>query len=321
MWSPLTFNQEKAGENSCRLLLTVIAALIIFWVHSGFAAGNAELCAVDDLPQKVCLPKAAKRVISLAPSLTEIVFSLGAGSLLVGRSERCDYPPEALRIPVVGAYMKPDLEKIVSLNPDLVLVTKPGARKELASRFDALRIPLFVSDSQNIDDIFELVLNLGILLSREQEARTLVRDARAELDSLERSIAHSKHPTVLVAVGVRPLFVAGGRSYIGSLIRNAGGDNVAENASIPYLRYSKEAVLASDPDFILTLNKDCTNERECWDEWKEFSLLSAVRNRRVVTIDADTIARPSLRIVDAMKMLTQILHPHLRVGYEKNENR
>ncbi len=320
MWSPLTSDPNRNRGNN-RNVLYWLAALIICLICFGPDVKAAHVCAVDEISRKVCVSSPVKRVISLAPSLTELVFSLGAGPLLVGRSARCDFPREALKITPVGAYMKPDLERIVSLNPDLVLVTKPGARDELVSRLDSLGIPVYVSNSEKVDDIFKLILNLGILLSRKPVAEALVRGARAELEMLEQSIADTQHPTVLVAVGVRPLFVAGGRSFIGSLIRKAGGRNIAEHARVPFLRYSTEEVLARDPDFILTLNKDCADELECWNEWKRFSNLSAVQNRKVVTLDADTIARPSLRIVAAMKMLTQILHPGLKLGCAKEKKR
>ena len=262
MWFPLISNRGSPAINSTRLLFAV-AVFAVFWAHSWPTAWSTDLCVVDDLPRKVCLSSSVHRVISLAPRPHGNRLFSGGRFTPRGAFRPVRLSPEARKLVPVGAYMKPDLERIVSLKPDLILTTKTGARKELVYRLDSLGIPVFVSNSENVGDIFKLVLRLGKLLGKQQTAESLVRDARADLTNLKRSIAHADRPTVLFAVGVRPLFVAGGDSFIGSLIREAGGSNIAEKANVPYLRYSTEEVLARDPDFIFTLNKDCAGQREC----------------------------------------------------------
>ena len=125
-------------------------------------ADNApKVCVEDDLSRQVCVSAFPKRVISLAPSLTQMVFDLGAGHTLVGRTARCDQPPEALKIREIGAYMSPDLERIIALRPELVLSPETGMRKEVVDRLTELGIPTFVDNSNTLDDIVHTITGLG----------------------------------------------------------------------------------------------------------------------------------------------------------------
>lgn len=148
----------------------LLVFFLVCWYGHGFC--QSEKCVQDGLGKTVCAKKDLKRILSFAPSFTELVFSLGAGDLLVGRSARCNFPREAQKVPVVGGYMRPDLERTIALNPDLVLTTKraAGIEMEMVYRLQALGIPVFVAESQNIDEILTVVAKLGKLLSRESVA-------------------------------------------------------------------------------------------------------------------------------------------------------
>ena len=187
----------------------------------------------DDLSRQVCVSAFPKRVISLAPSLTEIVFELGAGHTLVGRTARCNEPPEALKIQDIGAYMNPDLERIIALRPDLVLSPETGMRKEVVDRLTELGIPAFVDNSNTLDEIVHSINRLGTILGRESDAKTIVQQFQQRRQAVRERVDHVSKPLILFAVGIRPLVIAGGRSFIGSLIREAGGVNVAEDAAVP----------------------------------------------------------------------------------------
>ena len=269
-----------------------------------------KVCVEDDLSRQVCVPAFPKRVISLAPSLTEIVFDLGAGHPLVGRTERCNEPPEALKIQDIGAYLNPDLERIIALRPDLVLSPEAGMRKEVVNRLTELGIPTFVDNSNSLDEIVHTVNRLGTILGRESDAKAVVQQFQQRRQAVRERVAHVSKPLILFAVGIRPLVLAGGRSFIGSLIREAGGVNVAEEAAVPYPKFSMEEVARRDPDIIVVLNKECRDD-ECFNEWQRHQALSAVRNNQVYELDADLIARPSPRIMDALEQLAAILHPEI----------
>lgn len=269
-----------------------------------------KVCVEDDLSRQVCVPAFPRRVISLAPGLTEIVFELGAGHTLVGRTARCNEPPEALKIQDIGAYLNPDLERIISLSPDLVLSPETGMRKEVVDKLTELGIPAFVDNSQTLDEIVHSINRLGTILGRESEANTIVQQFQQRRQATRDRVDHISKPLVLFAVGIRPLVIAGGRSFIGSLIREAGGVNVAEDAVVPYPKFNMEEVARRDPDIIIVLNKECRGD-ECFNEWQRHQALSAVRNNKVYELDADLVARASARIIDALEQLAAIFHPEI----------
>jgi len=283
--------------------------------QSGKTFGNSykadhipKVCVVDDLSRRVCVSAFPKRVISLAPSLTQMVFDLGAGHTLVGRTARCDQPPEALKIREIGAYMSPDLERIIALRPELVLSPETGMRKEVVHRLTEIGIPTFVDNSNTLDQIVHSIDRLGTILGRESDAKTVVQQFQQRRQAVRERIANVNKPLILFAVGIRPLVLAGGRSFIGSLIREAGGVNVAEEAAVPHPKFSMEEVARRDPDIIIVLNKECRDD-ECFKEWQRHRDLRAVKNNRIYQLDADLIARPSPRIMDALEQLAAILHP------------
>jgi iron complex transport system substrate-binding protein len=288
--------------------LVVVSGLLL--VLPAGAEPDSKVCVEDDLSLQVCVPTSPKKVISLAPSLTEIVFDLGAGHLLVGRTERCNQPPQALDVQDIGAYLNPDLERIIAWTPDLVLSPEAGMRKEIVNRLAELGIPTFVDNSSSLDRIVHTVNRLGTIFGRESNARAVVGRFQQRRQAVRERVADVAKPLVVFAVGIRPLVLAGGRSFIGSLIREAGGANIAEEAPVPYPKFSMEEVARRDPDIIVVLNKECRDD-ECFTAWRAHRNLKAVRKGLIYQIDADLIARPSPKIMDAFEQLAAILHPTL----------
>ncbi|MFH0821457.1 MAG: helical backbone metal receptor, partial [Pseudomonadota bacterium] len=238
--------------------------------------------------------------------LTEMVFALDAGDRLVGRTERCNVPRQALKVPEIGAYLNPDIERVLAARPDLVLANLSATRKEVVERLARMGIPVFVADSVSIDGICSVIARVGTLLHREARSRDIVAGIHERLKALRVRVTGSDRPTVLFAVGTRPLVAAGGKSFVGALIREAGGVNIAEDAPKPFVRYSIEEVMNKDPDIILVLNKECVGD-QCIDLWKEHGALTAVKKGRVHPLDADLMARPSPRIMDGLEELARIL--------------
>ncbi len=292
-----------------RRVLTIFTAVFIW--SPGAAVLGVEVCVTDDLSRRLCIPGHAARTISLAPSLTEIVFAVGAGRRLVGRTGRCDYPPEASKIPAIGAYLKPDIERLISLSPDLVLATKSGTRKEMVSHLENLGLKVFVAESRSVDDVFSLIRRVGILLGTQDKASALVTELARTRKALRLKLANVKKPSVLFLVGTRPLVVAGGKSSIGAMIREARGVNIAEDAGIPHPKYSGEEVIKKDPDLIVMLGKEHMNRESSLEELKRFGELSALKNGRVYQMDGNLLARPSPRVIEGMEKLAAILHPEV----------
>ena len=233
---------------------------------------------------------------------------LGQDMYLVGRTARCNEPPEAMKIQEIGAYMSPDLERIIALRPDLVLSPETGMRKEVVVRLTEIGIPTFVDNSNTLDEIVHSIERLGTILGRESDAKTVAEQFQRRRQAVRKRVQHASKPLILFVVGIRPLVLAGGRSFIGSLIREAGGVNVAEEAAVPHPKFSMEEVAKRDPDIIIVLNKDCRDD-ECFKEWQRHPDLRATNNSQIYQIDADLIARPSARIMDALEQLVAILHP------------
>lgn len=278
-----------------------------------FGGFPPEVCVTDDLHRQVCVRKTPERVVSFAPSLTEAVFALDAGDLLVGRTRRCNYPEAVTKIREIGSYTRPDIERVIAPRPDLVITTKDGARPEAIERLADLGVPVFIDDSRSLDDVCHLVMRLGKLLSREAEASRIIGDIQQRRHKMSARLGTAQRPSVLLAVGTRPLVVAGGKSFIGALIREAGGANVAEYVAFPFPRLSMEEVITKDPEIILVLDKEC-RDTECSDEWRQHQLLQAVRNGRIHPLDADVMARCSPRIIEALEQLARLLHPSLFTG-------
>lgn len=289
-------------------LLSSVLAVWFLLVSEAQALEPRRVCVTDHLHREICLSQAPHRIISLAPSLTETLFALNAGSLLAGRTERCNYPPETSQIPVVGAYMTPDLERVMDLKPDLIIAPQAGTKKETLARLAHLDIPIFVDDSRNLDDIRDVLRKLGRLLDREIEAEEIIKQFDERRTSVQQRIRTQGTPSVLFAVGSSPLVVAGGKSFLGSLIREAGGRNMAENERIPFPKLSMEEVLRKDPDIILVLDKECPSDR-CIEGWRRHHRLKAVRAGRIYVMEGDLMARPSPRIAEGLWQLAKILHP------------
>ncbi len=305
-------NANTNFESFPRRFVFELSVLLCAWLLTApCSAGPApDICVTDDLSRRVCLPRVPQRIVSFAPSLTELTFLLGAGDRLVGRTERCNHPQGASRVPEIGSYMKPDLERVIRLRPDLVITTTDGARPEAVERLTQLGLVVFVDDSRSLNHVINLVLRLGRLLGRDPEAERIARDFDQRLQAMRSLVLGAPAPTVLFAVGSRPLVVAGGKSFLGSLIKEARGANIAEHEPIPFPRFSIEEVIRQDPDLILVLDKECHDE-ECRAEWRRHVMLKAVREERIFPLDADLMARCTPRIIDGLEELVRLFHPGL----------
>ena len=268
------------------------------------------VCVKDSLGALVCVQESPKRIVSLAPSLTELVFELKAGSRLVGRTTKCNIPEAAKAVTNIGSYGSPDFEKLMSVRTDLVLAPKTGIRPEFIQHLKSLGVPVYVDDSSNIEQIEETINNVGKLLGSDDEASRIVNDIRVRRRTIKKLTDTVAKTTVLFVIGIRPLVVAGGRSFLGSLVREAGGSNIAENTTVEYPKFSIEEVVRCDPDLILMLDKECRG-KECVNQWKDFSHLKAVKNKRVYELDADLMARPGVRTIEGLEKLVAFLHPEI----------
>lgn len=264
----------------------------------------------DQTGRRVKLPDHPRRLISIAPSITETLYELGLGDRLVGDTDNCDYPPQAKALPHVGAMVNPSLEKIVSLKPDLVLGTDEANRRETADQLERLGIPLYGVTAHTVEGVIQSVEDLGRILDWEQPTQKLVASLRARVAAVDKRVQGQPRPKVLFVVWYRPLITAGNQTFISNVIRRAGGDSISDDMKMEWPHMGLETVLSRSPDVILFPKTEAfapgVDEFRKLPGWRD---LTAVKNHRLYFVE-ETIMRPSPRLVDALEELANILHPH-----------
>jgi iron complex transport system substrate-binding protein len=288
----------------------------ILWLLLAVAPAQAATIS-DMLGRPVTVPDGPLRVVSLAPSLTEIVFALGRGDWLVGVTDFCDYPPEARSKPRVGGPMTPDLERVVRARPDLALATADGNPRETLAQLARLHIPVFAVKAEGYAGILGSAEAVGRALRAELEAAALVQDIRDRVAAIRRAVALRVRPRVLYLVWTDPLIAAGPATYIHDLIEMAGGENVVRERSVPYPRLSWEEVVGAAPEVILVAShRDGPDRPSIGEVWRGWQSVPAVRSGRIIAVPGDTIHRPGPRVAEGVERLARAIHPEVftRIG-------
>jgi iron complex transport system substrate-binding protein len=261
----------------------------------------------DQTGRRVNLPDHPRRLVSIAPSITETLYALGLGDRLVGDTDYCDYPPQARAIPHVGALLNPNLEKIVALKPDLVLGTDEVNRRETADQLDRLGIPLYGVTAHTVEGTIQSLEDLGHVLDWDQPTQELGARLRARVAAVEKQVQGQPRPKVLFVVWYRPLITAGSQTFISNVIRCAGGVSISDDLKSEWPHMGLEEVLKRTPDVIIFPQADAfapgLDEFQKLPGWRD---LAAVKNHRLYFV-AETIMRPSPRLVDALEELARIL--------------
>lgn len=251
---------------------------------------------------------APKRIVSLVPTATETLFALGAGDLLVGRSKFCDEPPAARSLPAVGDAAAANVERIVRLDPDLVLVASGPQEEALAALKGPIRVETVLADT--IAGVRETTTRLARLTGREEAGRRLLAEIDAALAVARARHAAGSGPRVLFAAQHEPLLVAGAGSYVGELLAAIGARNVAGDMDRPWPTLSLESLVARDPQVILDAALDPEGDPGAAGEefWGQFGPLSAVRDGRVRRVTAEAVVRPGPRLPRALRILEDLVY-------------
>ncbi|MDA8107442.1 MAG: cobalamin-binding protein [Betaproteobacteria bacterium] len=277
--------------------------LLVFAALLACALGaRAAVNARDDTGHLVRVPAPAKRVVSLAPNLTELVFAAGAGDRVVGVISGSDYPPAARRLPRVGIEGAIDPEAVLALRPDLVVAWPSAGDARVLERLAALGIPVFRSEPRSLDDIAHTLETLGRLTGRSAPAEAAARDFRERLARLEREYSGRAKVGVFYEVWDRPLMTVGARDLITQVIRLCGGENVF--AHLPGLapQIDREAVLRADPEAIVASGTN--GKRPAWlDDWRAFPSLLAVQRDNLFFVPPDLLQRDTPRILEGADRL------------------
>ncbi len=288
----------------------VMRRWIILWLAAA-ATVCGPLCA-----------QAPKRIVSTAPSITELLYALGLGDRIVGVDRFSRYPPEAQKKPKVGDYVNPNLETIASLRPDLVII--PVNPVKLAERLAILRLKVLEIDQDTIAKLYESFRIVGEAVGARAQAAKLASTVRGQLEAIRQRAAPLKKTRMMFVIGRTPnrldgLIVVGQASYLNEIIALAGGENVFRDAVAPYPGVSLEEVLARNPDVIVdmgdmadTVGVTDEHKREVTSLWDRLSSVAAVKQHRVYAVASDIYVEPGPRVVDAAKAFLEMLHPEVK---------
>jgi iron complex transport system substrate-binding protein len=266
----------------------------------------------DQLGREVRVPEDPGRIVSLAPSITEIIFALGAERRLVGVTQFSDHPPEADTLPKVGSYVHLDLERIAALRPDLCIAIKDGNPREVAERLEGLGIPVYAVDPRDLNSVMRSIREVGHLVNREEGASVLVERMRRRIESVKVRVENAPHrPGVFFQIGITPIVAVGTNTFIHELIVLAGGKNLTAGPT-PYPRFTREQVLTMMPEVLIITSMTRGGAfDQVKAEWLRWPQMPAVKNGRIHVVDSNIFDRPSPRLVDALELLARLTQPAL----------
>ncbi len=260
----------------------------------------------DDLGRLVAINGTPQRIVSLAPSNTEILFALGLGEKVVGVTDWCDYPPEALEKEKVGGYITPDIEKIRALDPDLILVAH-GLPLEVIDTLENLGLSVFGIKTINLDDLLNDVKTVGEITDKEVEAQALTSEMESRIKAVTNKTEELEEgPKVFYIISHDPLWTVCSGTFIHELIEKGGGVNICQNIT-GYAEISIEYVLARNPEIIIASE---------WSyDWAqnatELASTNASQTDRIYTLDDDLVQRPGPRLVDGLEWFAYFIHPEI----------
>lgn len=252
------------------------------------------------------------RFVSLAPATTEILFALGLDSEIVGVSSFCNYPLEAQKREKIGTFSQPNIEKIVSLKPDVVFCT--GLEQApIVEKLNHLNLKVYVSNPNNIKELFDSIEKIGVITERQKKAHALIKSMKHSIEAIyskTKSISERNKPKVFMEIWSAPLTTVGRDSFVNELITLAGGINIAQDTKKAYSYFSPEQVIKRNPDCIILtymaneMPIETVSRRLGWQE------ISAVKTKRVYNdINSDLLLRSGPRLVDGLRELHERLYP------------
>jgi iron complex transport system substrate-binding protein len=273
------------------------------------AVPAAAFTTRDMLGRDVTLAAPPARIVSLVPSVTEILYALNAEYLLVGVTDFCDFPPQARRQPKVGGMVAPSLEAIVALRPDLVIATTEGTREETFSELSRVGVPVYLVAAHHVADAMALLRRLGALTRRDVAAGPLVARLEQRIEAVKKAVGPFGRPRVLYVLWPEPLIVPGREALVTELIQLAGGQSLTADDAEAWPRYSLEAAVARSPEVILLANHGAGTGAVVLEKWQRLQSLPAVKSGRLRSVDGDLMHRYGPRFVDGLEQLARAIHP------------
>ena len=289
----------------------VLAAAVVLAAAPVLAAGPARaLTLVDMLGREVTLPAPPRRIISLVPSATELIYALGGEDRLVGRTDYCDYPPAAKSKPSVGGMISPSLETIAMLRPDVVIATTSGNRLETFTKLKQIGIPVYAVHAHRIAEMIDATTRLGELTGRQAAVGPFVAGVERRLHAVADAVRPYRRPRVLYVLWPDPLLVPASGAILTELVELAGGASITAAEPGDYPRFSIEAAVARAPEVILLARHGSRSQSPvARDKWDRLASFPAVKNGRIHAVDGALVHRYGPRVVDGVESLARAIHP------------
>jgi len=260
----------------------------------------------------VRLENRPQRIVSAAPVVTEILFAVGAGDRVVAVSDQCDYPPEVRKLPRVGGFFSPSVERVLAAKPDLVIGSR-GNPPDFLSAIHSSGCPVFTVDPKMISEIFGAVADIGRVAGCSEGTEQLVNEMHTRLATYiegTEAVPDERRPTAFIFLQVDPIWTAGAQTFQDDAIRAAGARNTAGNLQ-GFTAFPAESLIAADPDYLILSTMEGDPQRMAREVIANpiYRQLSAVRGNRIIVLEADQIMRPGPRIVDAVEAMAKAFYP------------
>jgi len=299
------------------IVFTLFAAGILAGIYL-FSIPEQRVISCDT--GRPSLLAAPQRIVSMAPNITEILFSLGQGDRVVGVTMFCNFPPEAKALPKVGGYYDPRYEEIVNLQPDLVILL--ASQQHQKDYLTTLGCTTLSVDNQSIAAILASIVTIGRVCGEHEKALSVVKDLKHEIAAIKKKTEGLPRPRVMVSVGrtlgtgtLEEIYIAGGSCFYHELIALAGGKNVYAGATIPYPLLTAEGILSLNPDLVIDMvpemERQGLHEEAILQEWQVVSEIKAVKNDRLYLLAQDHAVIPGPRFIFLLKAMAHVIHPEV----------
>lgn len=300
--------------NKCTCKPIIVCLLILFAVVSNGRIRSAHAAAfTDQLGRKVSLSNPPLRIVTLAPSITEIVYYLGLGDRVVGVTQFSNFPYEASLKPKVGSYIDLNVERIISLAPDLVLGTKDGNQPGPVRLLEQAGLNVFILNPKDLEQMIDSLIMVGRLCGISEKANRKAIELERRIEHIRNKVKGYPKPQIFFQINPRPVMTINKATFLHDLISLAGGHNIAAEAQIKYPRFSIEEVIRRKPEVIILSGM---TQEQAFEEtrrmWMELPMIPAVKKSRVHLIDSDLTNRPSPRIIQGLEIMAQWFHPELQ---------
>jgi len=299
MLSTVASRYRKASITDSLILLVALLVLL----NQAQTVQASPVSVVDDDRNTVTLVQPARRIISLAPSMTELLYSLGAGNRIVGVMAHSDFPPEASALPVVGRHDLLDMEGILALNPDLIVAWRSGNPRASLQRLRELGLTVYIAEPESLESVASHLQRLGVLTGQQELGNMLARTFLDQLENLDQTHADRTPVSVFYQVWHAPMISVGGAELINDMISLCGGHNIFADLRVGP-RVDAESVINSNPDVIIASGSDSAYPQ--WlNDWRRWPDINAVANNHLYAIPPDLVQRHSLRALQGVRQMCE----------------